>query len=158
MDTNYFVGFYESRKLAWESKVKQLTSLEPHIKQMKQRDVKSFNQEFRTIHLDFGRRTGNTTFIMNKCFELAIIGKKSCFCFFINLHMAERFWQLMEVLSGTKIYRGSSNIFVNTFGQMKHSWQHIPNSYAFVDVSCMMGAKQLDQIMGSDQWEIISLL
>jgi hypothetical protein len=154
----YLYRFEAAREFAWSAKEKQLEYMENSVNHLLKYDIKCVNKDFRTLHLDFGRRTGNTFFIINKCVKLAIIDKRICFCFFINLSMAERFWKLMEEYNGTKINRKSSNIFVYTFGQIKHGWQHIPNSYAFVDVSCMMGEREIDRIMESDQWEIISLL
>jgi hypothetical protein len=156
MNREYLKGFYEARNTLWELKLAQLASLDPYLKRIN--GIKAFNKEFRTLHLDYGRQTGNTTWLRTKCYELAIVRQKSCFCFFINLDMANRFWGLMENFAGEKINKKSSNVYMHTFETMRKGWQHIPNSYAFVDISCMLGNEKLDRIMESDQWEIICLL
>lgn len=171
--------FQEARNLAWESKITQLSILPPSIYQVA--GTKAFNKEFRTLHLDFGRQTGNTTFIIKKCCDLSLNGTSSCFCFFFSYQVASSFWISMrrEVEVQRESSRGSAdvvNIFTKrmgvkiqkkhittsintyTFNTMEHNMKYIPNSYAFVDISCMMGEKKLDKIMESNQWEIICLL
>ena len=164
MSTEYINGFYDARNLAWESKKEQLESLDPRLKQI---GGKAFNKEFRTINLDFGRQTGNTYWMMNKCSELSLnektkvkttIKTEHCFCFFLNHEIESRFWQSLCDFKKEKINQKSTNIHTYTFYTIKNGISHINNSYAFIDVSCMLGQYELERIMHSDQWEIICLL
>jgi len=153
---DYLKGFYDARNLIWEAKKEQLEKLEPCLKQ--NCGVKSFNQEFRTITLDYGRRTGKTYWVVNKCYELSVNQKNSCFYFSIVQQHIDLFWGEMSKKAQRKMSPNSTNISTYTFHTIKNGIKYIPNSYAFVDISCMIGANQLDQIMQSNQWEIICLL
>ena len=164
---DYLDGFFLARRLAWESKIKQLS--QPSFKEYAQHrtgDTKNINQEFRTLHLDFGRQTGNSYWMASKCCDLSVgentpekrvIKTEHCFCFFYSYNMEKCFWDKIGLINKKKIYKEDTNIHTYTFSKMR-GFQHFPNSYAFVDVSCMLGEKNLDQIMESDQWEIICLL
>jgi len=163
---NCLKDFFNTRELAWKAKEKQLNNINGNFGSYG--TTKSFNKEFRTLHLDFGRQTGNTSFIIKKCQELAIEKKLNCFCFFLNSQMIDFFWREMErraekklrskVSTYNKIYTNISNIYTYSKFSIGKGFGDIPNSYAFVDVSYMWGEEQIDKIMEQDQWSIITLL
>jgi len=177
---DYLQDCFKARELAWKAKKEQLEFIKKTEQGSISRDTKSFNQEFRTLHLDFGRRTGNSYWMSHKCLELSLKGNFNCFCFFFSYNALKYFWQNItpkiqkqkELLKSSMevnicwkpseliVQKGkiTTDMHVYTFQTMDRGIKHIPNSYAFVDVSCMLGVNKLDKIMESDQWEIICLL
>lgn len=156
---SFLDSFLFARECAFMAKEAQIEDIEKSKNnQILKTNIKSANKELRTLHLDFGRQTGNTYFIVQKCIKLAIEKNKCCFVFLHNLQMEKHFCQTIARTLERKIEPYNDNIFIYTSSSMEKGWINAINSYAFIDVSCMFGANKIDKIMERDQWKIITLL